>query len=188
MVPRFAVTCPAAFQATGPPDTSGRISAARWRPLVRAAARAPRNSTTSLLVENALHLSQLALYGPKLTCHERVAEPGPIEAQLQRRSGLLILRRLLFEPGGLPGPRRRRRRRPFFGAFFGKRLPKRLAIALRTSVCTSSRMTVMMLFCRGIPHLLVTDACPIQDRTGANAAPSGTRPSLEFTASSSLGR
>jgi hypothetical protein len=63
-----------------------------------------------------------------------------------------IVRRLFLEPGGLPGPRRRRRRRrPFFAGFFGVRLPKRLATALRTSVCTSSRMTVMMLFCRGIP-------------------------------------
>jgi hypothetical protein len=41
--------------------------------------------------------------------------------------------------------RRRRRRRPFFGGFFSERLPKRLAIALRTSLCTSSRMTVMRL-------------------------------------------
>jgi len=54
-------------------------------------------------------------------------------------------RLLVFEPGGLPGPRRRRRRRPFFGGFFGERLPKRLAIALRTSVCTSSRITVIIL-------------------------------------------
>jgi len=35
------------------------------------------------------------------------------------------------------------------------RLPKRLAIALRTSVCTSSRMTVIMLFRLGIPTSLL---------------------------------
>jgi hypothetical protein len=39
-----------------------------------------------------------------------------------------------------------------FRGIFGVRLPKRPAIALRTSVCTSSRMTVMMLLRRGIPQ------------------------------------
>jgi len=34
-----------------------------------------------------------------------------------RSSDYSGLRRLFLEPGGLPGPRRRRR--PFFGAFFG---------------------------------------------------------------------
>jgi hypothetical protein len=76
-------------------------------------------------------------------------------------SSYRAVRRLFFGPGGRPGPRRRRRRRPFFAGFVGERLPNRLAIALRTSVCTSSRMTVMMLLRRGIPHLPATDACPI---------------------------
>ena len=65
------------------------------------------------------------------------------------RWGYEALRGLFFEPGGRPGLRRRRR--PFLGAFFGAKAPNRPAIALLTSSCTSSRITVTKLFRRGIP-------------------------------------
>ena len=98
--------------------------------------------------------------GSTLDAFAFVADTGGLGDQ-DRGSSYRAVRRLFFEPGGRPGPRRRRRRRPFFGGFVGERLPNRLAIALRTSVCTSSRITVMMLLRRGIPHLPATDACPI---------------------------
>jgi len=95
---------------------------------------------------------------------------------------------LFFDPAGRPGPRRRLRRRGTFfacAAFsatafggrtgppgrhfprrfrrrcvfaFGLPVPSKASIALRTSACTNSRITVRMLFCLGISPPLSRDA------------------------------
>jgi hypothetical protein len=58
---------------------------------------------------------------------------------------------LFFDPGGRPGARRRlRRRRPFFARGAVETLPSNDWIAVRTSCCTRSRITVNKLFCLGI--------------------------------------
>jgi hypothetical protein len=62
---------------------------------------------------------------------------------------------LFFDPGGRPGPRRRlRRRRTFFERDAVETPPSNDWTAERTSCCTSSRITVNMLFRLGVESSL----------------------------------
>jgi hypothetical protein len=55
-----------------------------------------------------------------------------VRTGVRRSSAYGVGRRLFFEPGGRPAPRRRRRR-PFLAGVFGAKAPRKPAIACRTS-------------------------------------------------------